>query len=231
MALAPKPALPNAFLRPAELAARRPGALETGLPGLDRLLGGGFPEGRVSELAGVRGGRTAIALHAAARLTSAGRLVALVDGSGALDPRSAAGLGVDLRRLLWVQLPPARLAGACDALLRGGAFALVIFDLVAIPPRRAPDASAWVRLARAAEASRASLVVLGAEGWRGPGFCASASLALHRARAGFVGRGPGRLLQSFSAEVELAHNKLGLPPATVKLEWRAPDPFPPSADR
>jgi hypothetical protein len=229
MALAPKPLRLDAFLRPAELAARRPGTLETGLPALDGILGGGFPEGRLCELMGARGGRTAIALHAAARLTASGRLVALVDGSGALEPRSAAGLGVDLRRLLWVRLPPARLAGACDAILRGGAFALVIFDLVSV--RRSPDPSSWVRLGRAAEASRTSLLILGADPSQGPGFSAAVSLALHQARACYVGRGPGRLLQSFTAEAELVHNKLGLPPATAKLQWRAPDPFAPSADR
>ncbi|MHB8419596.1 MAG: P-loop NTPase family protein [Myxococcales bacterium] len=216
----------NVFLRPDELIARRPGVLATGLPALDRLLGGGIPVGRITELRGAAGGRTAIALHAAARLTAQGRPVAWVDGPGALDPRSAAGLGVDLRGLLWVRLPPAQLAGACDALVRGGAFGLVVLDLLSLPERRWPGAAAWVRLARAVEAARASLLSLGSSSGR-----EAAALALRRVRASYVGSGPGRLLQGFSAEVELVHNKLGLPPATAKLEWRAPDPFTPPKER
>ncbi len=222
MASLPKLDLPNVFVQPGELHARRPLPLPTGLAPLDELLGGGLPEGRITELCGARGGRTAVALHAAARLTVQGRLVALVDGSDALDPRSAAAIGVDLQRLLWVRMPPGKLAGASDALLRGGAFSLVILDLAALPPRALPVGPAWVRLARAAESARASLLVLNAHAGKGPGFCAAAALALSRSRVAHTGRGPGRLLQGFSAEVELVHNKLGRPAATAQLEWRAP---------
>jgi recombination protein RecA len=48
-------------------------------------------------------GRTTIALSTLAKLTAAGESCAYVDVSDALDPLSAAALGVDLRRLLWVR--------------------------------------------------------------------------------------------------------------------------------
>ncbi len=221
---------PGTFVRPYELKARRAAVLATGFPALDELLGGGFPEGRITELRGARGGRTALALQLAARLTTLGRLVAVIDGPGALDPRGAAGLGVDLRRLLWVRPPVNRVASATDSALRSAAFGLVVLDVASLPPARLPLEAAWVRLARAAEASRTTLLVIGASG-RGPGFAAAAALVLHRSRVHYVGRGPGRLLQGFTAEVELTHNKLGLSGGVAELRWRAPDPFPPPADR
>lgn len=226
----PLKAPPGTFVRPHELSARRAAVLPTGFATLDELLGGGFPEGRITELRGARGGRTALALQLAARFTAQGRLVAVVDGPGALDPRGAAGIGVDLRRLLWVRPPASKLASAVDSALRSGAFGLVVLDVASLPPVRLPLEAAWVRLARAAEASRTTLLVIGASG-RGPGFTAAAALALRRSRVQYVGRGPGRLLQGFTAEVELTHNKLGLSGGMAELRWRAPDPFPPPSDR
>jgi hypothetical protein len=130
-----------------------------------------------------------------------------------------------------VRPPVSRLASATDSLLRSGAFALAILDVASLPPARLPGGAAWVRLARLAESSRTTLLVLGAAAGRGPGFAAAAALLLKRARVHYVGRGPGRILESFTAEAELAHNKLGLSPGTAELRWRAPDPFPAPADR
>jgi RecA/RadA recombinase len=78
----------------------------TGLPDIDRLLGGGFPRGRLSEIAGSACcGRTSLALALLARTTAAGEVVALVDGTDAFDPPSAAAAGADLSRVLWVRTP------------------------------------------------------------------------------------------------------------------------------
>jgi recombination protein RecA len=76
----------------------------TGIASLDEMLQGGLPVGAVSELAGQEcSGRTSAALSFIARLTQAGKVCAWIDVSNALDPASAAAVGVDLDRLLWVR--------------------------------------------------------------------------------------------------------------------------------
>src|SRR5712692_2588396 len=64
---------------------------------LDRLLAGGLPKGKLTELVGRRStGRFAIALAALASATSSGEAAALVDLDSHLDPQGAADAGVDL---------------------------------------------------------------------------------------------------------------------------------------
>lgn len=84
----------------------------TGIPELDTLLQGGLPVGAITELVGPQcSGRTTLALAFLAEQTIAGKVVAWVDASDALDPESAAAAGVDLSRQLWVRCggtqPPA----------------------------------------------------------------------------------------------------------------------------
>src|SRR5438046_648094 len=70
---------------------------------LDARLGGGFPCGHVSELAGGRSaGRMSIVLQALAAATRRGERAALVDVVDMLDVESAAAAGIDLTRLLWI---------------------------------------------------------------------------------------------------------------------------------
>lgn len=99
----------------ATLAKRIPSALTpmarvpypvtpTGIPEIDLLLQGGFPVGALSEVVGQEcSGRTSLALAFIARMTQAGKVCAWVDVSDALHPESAAAIGVDLSRLLWVR--------------------------------------------------------------------------------------------------------------------------------
>jgi recombination protein RecA len=76
----------------------------TGIEQLDDLLRGGLPVGALSELTGPEpSGRTSIALSFLARITQANKVCAWVDGSNAFDPASAAALGVQLKKLLWVR--------------------------------------------------------------------------------------------------------------------------------
>lgn len=76
----------------------------TGIGPLDDLLRGGLPVGAISELVGPEcSGRTGIALSFLARLTAQGKVCAWIDASNAFDPVSAAAVGVDLARLLWVR--------------------------------------------------------------------------------------------------------------------------------
>ena len=99
----------------ANLAKRIPSALTpspkiaytvapTGIREIDELLHGGFPIGALSEIVGPEcSGRTSLALTFVANLTQAGKVCAWVDVSDTLHPESAAAIGVDLTRLLWIR--------------------------------------------------------------------------------------------------------------------------------
>jgi hypothetical protein len=81
-----------------------PELLSCGVDEVDALLGGGLPPGSIVELTGNRSsGRTTLALSSLAELTRQGHCCAYVDASDTLDPLSAAALGVELHRLLWVR--------------------------------------------------------------------------------------------------------------------------------
>jgi hypothetical protein len=78
--------------------------IPTGIDALDELLEGGFPVGAVTEMVGGEcTGKTSIALSFLSRITAAGKLCAWIDASNTFDPASAASVGVDLKRLLWVR--------------------------------------------------------------------------------------------------------------------------------
>ena len=116
----------------ATLAERIPSALTpmarvpypvapTGIREIDFLLHGGFPIGAISEVVGPEcSGRTSLALTFVASTTQGGKVCAWVDVSDTLHPESAAAMGVDLSRMLWVRcgsspvpvpLPPAPVRG------------------------------------------------------------------------------------------------------------------------
>ncbi len=180
------------------------GAFATAVPVLDRLLDGGLPRGQLVELVGSRtSGRFSTLLAALAAATGVGEAAALVDLGDNLDPESAAALGVDLSRLLWAR--PARLKealAAAEMLLTGG-FPLVALDL-GMPPVRGGRGveAAWLRLARAARAHDAALLV--GSPYRVTGTAAAAVLQAGRGRADWQGEsGAPRLLSGFTARVEL----------------------------
>jgi recombination protein RecA len=99
----------------ANLANRIPSALTpaprtirpvaaTGIQTVDNLLEGGLPLGTITEIVGPEcSGRTSLALSFLAQMTRAEKVCAWIDVSDALDPESAASVGVDLSRLLWVR--------------------------------------------------------------------------------------------------------------------------------
>jgi recombination protein RecA len=79
-------------------------AAATSIREIDELLQGGLPMGAISEITGAESsGRTSLALAFLAATTQAGKLCAWVDASNALHPESAAAIGVDLTRMLWVR--------------------------------------------------------------------------------------------------------------------------------
>jgi RecA/RadA recombinase len=92
---------------PAALSAlprSAPELLPTGIAQVDTMLGGGVPLGGVTEIIGPEcSGRSTLVLSVLAGITGQGAAAAYVDVSDALDPFSAAAMGVDLGRLLWVR--------------------------------------------------------------------------------------------------------------------------------
>jgi recombination protein RecA len=76
----------------------------TGIREIDALLQGGLPVGAISEIVGPEcSGRTSLALALIAGMTQAGKVCTWVDVSNTLHPESAAAIGVDLSRLLWIR--------------------------------------------------------------------------------------------------------------------------------
>lgn len=92
---------PSALTPPVRMV--RP-VVATGIGPLDALLEGGLPIGAMTELVGKEcSGRTSVALSFLSRITASGKVCAWIDASNSFNPASAASIGVDLRRLLWVR--------------------------------------------------------------------------------------------------------------------------------
>ena len=202
-----------------------PARLATGLELVDRLLGGGFPRGHLSEILGpLCSGRTSLALALSAAATRAGEVAAWIDGADAFDPASAEDAGIDLARLLWIRAPNVResLRGA-ERLLMARGFALVVLDLCsasAPQPAGALAPAGWMRLARAAAASGTALVVMGRN--RLVGSHAALVVDLRSIRLRFA-TSPA-WLEGIETRVAFARHRLGPSEGFVPVQWRAP-PF------
>ena len=205
-----------------ESLPRRKAALRT-FPALDELLGGGLPRGKLVEMIGARSsGRFSIVLAAVAAATAAGEAAALIDLGDGLDPEAAAALGADLRRLLWLRPGTLKQALAGAEILLGGGFPMVALDLGNPPVRggRGHEAG-WLRLARAAQAQGAALLV--ASPYRVSGTAAAAVLQAARGRARWQGAaaGPCWLLDGLSCRVTLEKCRgRRLPAGSLGLELR-----------
>jgi recombination protein RecA len=174
----------------AHLADRIPSALTppprvsysvapTGIPEIDALLHGGLPVGAISEIVGPEcSGRTSLALAFVASMTLAGKVCAWVDVSDTLHPESAAAIGIDLSRLLWVRCgvsptkepaprrkPWSRLEQGLrvtDLLLQAGGFSCIVMDMGSMNAEyasRVPLAT-WFRFRAAAERLQSSVLLL-----------------------------------------------------------------------
>ncbi|HUE40217.1 MAG TPA: hypothetical protein VMR29_11980 [Candidatus Binatia bacterium] len=168
-----------------ELRGRGDERLSSGSATLDRLLGGGFPRGRLSEVfGGASSGRTSLALRLLAATTVEGEIAALVDCRDRLDPRCARAAGIVLSRVLWVRPSDERDAlRCCEILLGTERLGLVVLDLAdgVSPIAAARFSSAWPRLAREAAAAHVTLVLLSRE--RLAGSFAALCVALRAGRA------------------------------------------------
>ena len=193
--------------RASELASPRDrAAIPAEAPGLDRLLPGGLPKGSLLELTGRRSsGRFSLVLAALAAVTSTGRPAALVDLGDHFDPQTAEAAGVDLACLLWARPRRTKEALAAAEMLVAAGFPLVVADLGLAPRTRFLPDAAWVRLARAAAAQEASLLV--STPWRASGIAADAVVSAGAACPDWSEAGRPPLLTGLSSRLTL--EKLG----------------------
>ena len=136
-------------------------AFSTAIEPLDRLLEGGLPRGRLVELIGRKSsGRFSIVLSTLAAATAVAEATALVDLGDVFDPQAAKSVGTELEHVLWVRPRKLKEALLSAEMLLGTGFPLVVMDLghPPIPGGRGAEAF-WVRLARAATAQNASLLI------------------------------------------------------------------------
>ncbi|TET93672.1 recombinase RecA [Candidatus Aerophobetes bacterium] len=125
----------GSLMRLGERAARMDvDVIPTGNIAVDAALGiGGLPRGRVVEIFGPEGGgKTTLALHAAAEAQKMDGVVAFIDAEHALDPTYAKNLGVDIENLLISQPGSGEEAlEIAELLVRSNAIDLIIIDSVA----------------------------------------------------------------------------------------------------
>jgi hypothetical protein len=200
--------LRNSLCRASDLIRKRrmelcEDPLPTSLTGLDRLLGGGLPRGELVELVG-RGscGRFAALLATLRAVTGAGEAAALVDQGAQLDPQTAAEIGVDLERLLWLR--PQNLGdslAAAELLVHTG-FPLVAVDLGLPPVRGRAPLAAWLRVARNAATHQA--VVLVGTPYRLSGCAANVVVVAGRGRGDWSSGGAFRLLAGLRSRFALS---------------------------
>lgn len=106
----------------------------TGCLALDIALGvGGVPRGRITEIYGPEGsGKTTVAQHIVAEVQKRGGVAAFIDMEHAVDPRYAAGCGVDVESLYISQPDTGEQAlEIAEALVRSGAVDVIVIDSVA----------------------------------------------------------------------------------------------------
>ena len=208
-----------------ELALRRseappPEPWPTGLPALDRLLGGGLPRGKLVEIVGRRSsGRFAAVLATLTNATARGQASALVDLDSGLEPAAMVAAGASLERLLWVRPQSLKQAALATEILLATGFPLVVLDLGSPPVPGGRGAQAvWLRLARATLDRGAALLV--ASPYRASG-TAAAVLAAGRGRPVWRGRDRApRLLTGLRSRLTLEKRRDGQrshPPEAVSL--------------
>jgi len=185
-------------------AATPTSALSTTVDAFDDLLAGGLHRGQMVELIGERSsGRFSTVLAAIAATTTAGEAAALVDLGDGLEPQTAAAVGIDLERLLWVRPRHLKKALVSAEMLLAGGFPLVIIDLgnPPVPGGRGVEA-AWLRLARSAQSHDAVLLV--SSPYRASGTAAIGVVKATRGRPHWSSNGLApRLLLGLSSQLTL----------------------------
>ena len=196
----------------AEEPWQRVDVVPTTVTGLDALLGGGLLRGEMVELIGRRTcGRFALNLATLASATRLGEGAVLVDLGDHFDPHTAAPIGIDLERLLWLRPTHLKKAlHATEVALQAG-FPLVVLDLglPPVPGGRGVEAS-WLRLQRAASQHDCALLV--SSPYRVTGTAVQTVLELQRPRGRWLRGGP-QLLHGMT-------NRIALEKARGRLQIR-----------
>lgn len=209
-------------VRPADLGALREESrrwierekgrprLEAGAVEIERVLGGGWPLGKIAELIGpASAGRTGTALATVVAATGRGEVAAWIDGADAFDPPAAATAGVALDRLLWVRPRNVEQAvRAAELIAETGGFTVLVVDLDGVTAQAANGRSReragalHLRLARATERARLVTLVLAERRWAGA--LAGVTLRFERGRAVWGGDvGAPRWLVGLTPDVRL----------------------------
>ena len=103
--------------------------LPTALPCLDRILGGGLPQGQLLSVHGAVGvGKTTLGLQLCRAAQAAGP-VAFMDPDCGLSPGLARSLGVSMRELLYSAPPLWQVPPLLEGLVTLGGLSLVVVDI------------------------------------------------------------------------------------------------------
>jgi hypothetical protein len=168
----------------------RPDMLSTGIAAVDAITGG-LPRGCLSEVYGpVSSGKTSLLLATMAAATRREETCVLIDASDSFDPASAATVGLDFSKFLWIRCgrsgqPSAaktfnhrghrgsqslkdgeqnlvQVLKTTDLILQSGGFGLVALDLAGIPDTfvRRISLASWFRFQRAVEPAKTALLVV-----------------------------------------------------------------------
>ncbi len=146
-----------------------------------------FAPGEITEIVGrPSSGRTSLLVDCLREATRQGAVAAVVDTDQTFDPSTAARVGMDLQRVLWVRCGGRRDVAlrVADLLVRCPGFAVVGLDLGERPPR-IPLTVAF-RLRLAVRRSGSALLILASRRIAGPG----ATLAVQTARRSLQWSGP-----------------------------------------
>jgi recombination protein RecA len=202
-------------LRPLADLTSTSACIPTGYPDLDRVISGGIPCGKITELSGIPTcGMTSLALSIVAQAQQQGRLGVYVDLAKALDPGYAAHRGVRLDGLLIAR--PDDVISAFDVLqivADEGKAGLVVLDPA--PPEEKLFSQALRRLVPALRQSGCTALVLNPH-------AATASLAQQAAlrlsveNTGWVMR--GRDICGWRARVTVTKDRRGHPNRHSDLE-------------
>lgn len=196
------------------------GRCATGSVALDALLGGGWPQGKVSELIGPgSSGGTAVAAATLAAACARGELTAWLDPADAFDPASAAAAGVDLDHVLWVR--PRGLeetVRAAELVLELCGFPVVVVDVTGVPAGSRRTAPLRLRLARAVERAGAAALVLAARPWLGT--LAGITVAMGRGGARWAEGEGGRWLEGIAVRARVERGEAGRGADARPAAWR-----------
>lgn len=107
--------------------------LPTGFIGLDRILGGGMPKGRIIEIFGQESsGKTTLCQHIIAAAQAAGGICAYIDLEHAIEPKYMTACAVDVNQLYISQPDTGEIAlEIVEALVRSNTLDVIVVDSVA----------------------------------------------------------------------------------------------------